>query len=106
MASEAIYNDLEKQLLRETQELMNRRLNMFSAVLEDAELAMLLVSVASSMTMGAQVFIAERVKDGKPPEELLDEIDAAIAQRIAQNRPKVLRTAAALRAGEKLEAAI
>ncbi len=101
-----IAEDLERQLIAHLQQDLNRRLNLYAEVVSKLELALMMMNVASSMFLGAEVFAVQHLRDGASKDDLLTDMEAALLVRLKENRPKVFRTAGALRRGEKLGAAI
>lgn len=82
MSRSSIAEDYERQLLQHLQEDLNRRLKLVDGIIDRPEMAMMMFNIASSMMLGAQVFAATNAR----PET-------------------VLRTAAAIQRGDRLEEA-
>ena len=100
MSRSTIAVDYERQLIRHLQEDLNRRLNQVDGIIDRPEMAMIMFNIAMSMALGAQVFAATNVP------ELLNVLTSQFTEHAVRNREKVLRTAAAIRRGEKVDAAL
>lgn len=105
MSTRDISKDLETELLRDMQELLNRRLTVAAVVLDVAEIVIIAHNVSVSMFMGAQVLALANAKD-PADEQLLLTMEQGLLDRARQNRAQIARTAAALRRGEKPEQAL
>ena len=106
MSSEAIRKDYTDQLTQLLQEDLNRRMNVAATVFDTCELALIMVDLSSSMLLGALTFVATHAKDDADPAKLVADVEQGIALRLVDNREKVLRTAAAIRRGERPEQGI
>lgn len=100
MSTDAIRRDFTRQLLQHLQQDLNRRLNLATAVFDMPDIALIMAEVGASMVLGGQTFVATHAKEGVDLDTLLDSMEHALQIQLKHNRPKVLRTAAAIRAGE------
>lgn len=105
MSRSSIAEDYERQLIRHLQEDLNRRLRLIDGIIDRPEMAMMMFNIASSMMLGAQVFAATNARPETNIPALLDELSANFAATVARNRERVLRTAAAIQRGDRLEEA-